>query len=172
MKILMGATASAVLLAAVMGFASVGPAAALSAKECSEMWKSDPQGKATGMLLKDYKAAGHCETAMAPAAPATPAPVVVATPVPKAVAPVAPVAPVVVAPAKTMPAMAANEYTTEADAKAKCGADIVVWVNTGTHKWHYSGHPKYGHTKQGAYMCEKEAAAAGNVGAKNETAPK
>ncbi len=175
MKILLGATASAVLLAAVMGFASVGPAAALTNKECDAQWHSDPKGKDAGMKFKDYKAA-NCEAAMAaPAATPTPAPAVapVATPTmaPKAAAP-APTPTPTMAPAKGAPAMTANEYATEADAKAKCGADTVVWVNTGTHKWHYAGHPKYGHTKKGAYMCEKEASAAGNVGAKNETAPK
>jgi hypothetical protein len=67
-------------------------------------------------------------------------------------------------------ATGAGEFTTEADAKAKCPSDTVVWVNTKSHKYHYSGHRSYGTTKQGAYMCEADATAAGNVAAKDEKA--
>ena len=62
----------------------------------------------------------------------------------------------------------AGEFTTEADAKAKCPTDTVVWVNTKSHKYHYAGHKSYGTTKQGAYMCEADAKAAGDVAAKDE----
>jgi hypothetical protein len=74
-------------------------------------------------------------------------------------------------PAPMKPAAAptgAGEFTTEADAKAKCPTDTVVWVNTKSHKYHYAGHKSYGTTKQGAYMCEADATAAGDVAAKGE----
>jgi hypothetical protein len=54
-----------------------------------------------------------------------------------------------------------DQYATEADAKASCPADNVVWVNPRSMVYHVSGSRNYGQTKQGAYMCEKESAAAG-----------
>ena len=62
----------------------------------------------------------------------------------------------------------AGEFADEASAKAHCPSDTVVWVNTKSHKYHYSGHRSYGTTKQGAYMCEADAKAAGDVAAKDE----
>jgi hypothetical protein len=38
----------------------------------------------------------------------------------------------------------------------------VVWVNTKSHIYHYAGTRSYGTTKQGAYMCEADANAAGD----------
>jgi len=65
-------------------------------------------------------------------------------------------------------ATGAGEFTTEAEAKARCPSDTVVWVNTKSHKYHYAGHRSYGTTKQGAYECEADANAGGNVAAKGE----
>ena len=62
----------------------------------------------------------------------------------------------------------AGEFQTEGEAKAKCPSDTVVWVNTKSHKFHYAGHKSYGTTKKGAYMCEADATAGGNVAAKGE----
>ncbi len=62
----------------------------------------------------------------------------------------------------------AGQFTTEAEAKASCPADTVVWVNTGTKVYHYAGNAAYGKTKRGVYMCEKETAAAGYRAAKRE----
>ena len=62
----------------------------------------------------------------------------------------------------------ARGYHSEAEAKAKCPTDTVVWVNTKSHKYHYAGHRSYGTTKQGAYMCEADATAGGNAAAKGE----
>ena len=57
---------------------------------------------------------------------------------------------------------APNHYTTEAAAKAACGSDTVVWANTGhSHVYHTTGDKYYGHTHHGAYMCMKDAVAAG-----------
>jgi hypothetical protein len=55
----------------------------------------------------------------------------------------------------------AGEYTTELAARARCPSDTVVWVNTPTRVYHYSGTRYYGHTRRGAYMCEADARAAG-----------
>jgi hypothetical protein len=65
----------------------------------------------------------------------------------------------------------AGQYKTEAEAKGHCPGDIVVWVNTSTKIYHYAGHPDYGKTKRGAYICEKEASGGGFRAAKNEKRP-
>jgi hypothetical protein len=46
-----------------------------------------------------------------------------------------------------------------------------VWANTKSKIYHFSGHRAYGSTKAGAYMCEKDSAAAGIRAAKNEKHP-
>ncbi|MBV9824727.1 MAG: hypothetical protein JO001_03450 [Alphaproteobacteria bacterium] len=65
--------------------------------------------------------------------------------------------------------MPAGEYTTEADAKAKCSASV-VWLNTKSHVYHFAGTRDYGHTKNGAYMCQPDADKIGRA-AKNEKPP-
>ena len=59
----------------------------------------------------------------------------------------------------------------EAQAKGRCPGDTVVWVNTKgkSHTYHYSGSRWYGTTKQGAYMCEADAGAAGYHASKSKT---
>lgn len=52
-------------------------------------------------------------------------------------------------------------FDTEQAAQAHCPADVVVWLNTKTGIWHEKGMRWYGRTKHGAYVCRKEAAAAG-----------
>jgi hypothetical protein len=61
----------------------------------------------------------------------------------------------------------AGEYTTELAARARCPSDTVVWANTPTRIYHYSGTHYYGRTRRGAYMCEADARAAGYRAAKN-----
>jgi hypothetical protein len=56
---------------------------------------------------------------------------------------------------------AKDQYTSEADAKVRCPADSVVWVNLKSKVYHVSTSKTYGKTKTGAYMCEKESVAAG-----------
>jgi hypothetical protein len=53
----------------------------------------------------------------------------------------------------------------------RCPADTVVWVKLDSKIYHYSTNRNYGHTKSGAYMCEKDTAAAGVRAAKNEKHP-
>jgi hypothetical protein len=65
-------------------------------------------------------------------------------------------------------ALASNQYASEAEAKAACAGDAVVWANIGTKVYHHAGAGAYGKTKRGAYMCEKDTAAAGFRAAKNE----
>ena len=56
-------------------------------------------------------------------------------------------------------------------AKARCPTDTVVWANLKSKIYHFSGHKDYGTTKEGTYMCEKDATAAGDRAAKNEKHP-
>lgn len=67
------------------------------------------------------------------------------------------------------PAMAASlpEFASQTQAKQHCPADTVVWLNTKSGIYHYQGSRWYGVTEHGAYVCEKEAIAAGMRASKN-----
>ncbi|HEY6993984.1 MAG TPA: hypothetical protein VH397_09765 [Xanthobacteraceae bacterium] len=54
-----------------------------------------------------------------------------------------------------------DQYASEAEAKASCPTDSVVWVNLRSKVYHVSGSRNYGRTREGAYMCEKESVGAG-----------
>jgi hypothetical protein len=59
-----------------------------------------------------------------------------------------------------------SQYATEAEAKANCPNDAVVWVNSASHLYHGNGSRNYGKTRSGAYMCEQDSLAAGFRAAK------
>lgn len=65
----------------------------------------------------------------------------------------------------------ANEFSTEAAAKAHCSTGLVVWANLRSHVYHFAGSRDYGRTKRGAYMCEADATKDGLRAAKNEKHP-
>ena len=65
----------------------------------------------------------------------------------------------------------AGQYATEAQAKASCLGDTVVWVNLRSKIYHFAGTHNYGNTKDGAYMCERNTTAQGMRAAKNEQHP-
>jgi hypothetical protein len=80
------------------------------------------------------------------------------------------VPPSTVAPSKA-PAMHADQFSSEADAKVHCpGGGTVVWLNTKSGVYHFAGSRDYGHTKQGAFMCRADADKVARA-AKNEKAP-
>jgi hypothetical protein len=54
-----------------------------------------------------------------------------------------------------------GQYATEAEAKANCQGDAVVWANLRSKVYHDSNSRNYGLTKIGAYMCEKQSITAG-----------
>jgi hypothetical protein len=64
-------------------------------------------------------------------------------------------------------ALEAGQYTTELAARARCPSDTVVWVNTPSRIYHYSGTRYYGQTRRGAFMCEADARAAGYRATRN-----
>jgi len=155
-----------------------------TAKACTEEWRADKVGfQAKGITEKAYVADCRAGTASTPAAPA-PAPTAAApapSPATAAPAPAAP-RPTAASPAQTPAAptarttptgspSGAGQFATEAQAKATCPADTVVWVNLTSKIYHFSGTHNYGTTKNGAYMCEKDTAAQGMRAAKNEQHP-
>ncbi len=146
---------------------TAGPVSAKTTKECDDEYAAN---KAAIQAAKEKKAdfiaackalaAGQTTpigAAAAPAAAASPPPT--AKPTPPAAAPAG------------KAATGANEFSTEAQAKAKCPTGTVVWVNLKSKIYHFAGNKDYGTTKEGAYMCEPDATAAGDRAAKNEKHP-
>ncbi len=150
-------------------------------KECQDEWRSNKAAnQAKGITEKAY--VGDCragKTAMTPPA-AAPAPKSEpaqtkmapqkAEPEKSTAAPAKPMAPVAAAPASGKPE-GANQFTAESQAKSHCPSGLVVWANLDLKIYHFAGHKDYGHTKEGAYMCEKDAEAQGIRAAKNEKHP-
>jgi hypothetical protein len=165
MKVSIGAGLSALLVAGLLGFGGVGAASAASVmKQCGDDWKAaKAAGTTNGQTWQEFLKS--CRAQKEGAAAPAPAPATAPAPIKPAAAPMKPAA----KPTKTAAApTGAGEFTTEAEAKGRCPTDTVVWVNTKSHKYHYAGHRSYGTTKQGAYMCEADANAAGDVAAKGE----
>jgi hypothetical protein len=158
-----------------------------TAKNCVQEWRADKAGfQAKGITEKAYVAACRAGTAPTPtaAAPAsTPEPsarTASPSPAPPNAPPSAPAAKPTVTTAKPAPAPVAptggasspsGQFTTEAEAKASCLGDTVVWVTLPSKIYHYSGTRNYGTTKHGAYVCEKETAILGMRASKNEKRP-
>jgi hypothetical protein len=59
------------------------------------------------------------------------------------------------------------QFQTEAAAQAHCPSDTVDWLNTNSGIYHEKGMRWYGRTKYGAYVCRKEANAAGDRDTRN-----
>jgi DNA uptake protein ComE-like DNA-binding protein len=109
----------------------------------------------------------------APAASASsrPAPAASSPPPSKAAAPAAaaPAPAAAQAPAQSQPAPAAPAASAKSSPAAQGSPGPgMVWVNTDTKVYHKEGSRYYGKTKQGKYMSEADAIAAGNRAAKNE----
>jgi len=158
-----------------------------TAKACRAEWQANKAAnQAAGVTEKAYVdecrgGAAPSQPTAAPAAPPAPAPAPTAAPAAPAPAPTAaapPARPVpppasTARPAPSAPGTpaAANEFATEAQAKARFPSDTVVWVTLKSGIYHFAGTRFYGTTKNGAYMCEGDTAAAGMRAAKNETHP-
>jgi hypothetical protein len=169
---------SAFLVAAAFGLASGAAHAEVSVmKACGEEWKAAKANNTTNgetwqEFLKSCRAQKASAPAAAPAAAPAPAPAAAPAPAPLPAA----IQAALPKPAPTMHpaahATGAGEFTTEAEAKARCPADRVVWVNTKSHIYHRAGTKSYGTTKQGAYMCEADANAAGDRASKSRIGKK
>jgi len=172
------AALSALLFAGALGLASTGAAQAQSImKQCGDEWKAAKANNTTnGMKWPEFLKQCRVQkeaSAPAPAPAAAPAPAPAAAPAPLAPAP-APTYQQKPRPMRTARPTGAGEFASEAEAKARCPGDTVVWVNTKgkSHTYHYSGSRWYGTTKQGAYMCEADAGAAGYHASKSRTEQK
>jgi hypothetical protein len=175
---------AAMMLAGAFGLAATAANAESVMKECGADWKAaKAAGTTNGQTWNEFlKTCEAQKKAAAPAAAATPAAAPAAAPAPApAMTPAAAATPMTMPMATPKPkkteaaapaaATGAGQFAAEAEAKAHCPSDTVVWVNTKSHKYHFAGHKSYGATKQGAYMCEADAKAAGNAASKGE-APK
>ena len=161
-----------------------------TAKQCNDEWTANKAAiQASKKTKKDFMAdcraqpAGASTTTAAPspatpptaAAPARPSTATAPT-TPRSTAAPATQPSTAPSPARTRPATAAaptaaGQFSTETQAKARCLGDTVVWVNLDSKVYHFAGTRNYGTTKSGAYMCEKDATAAGSRAAKNEKRP-
>jgi hypothetical protein len=48
------------------------------------------------------------------------------------------------------------QFPTPAAAGEHCPGEVIVWVDLETHVFYYRGQDRYGSTKQGAYMCQRD----------------
>ncbi len=58
-------------------------------------------------------------------------------------------------------------FSTESAAQAHCPRDQVVWLNTNSGIYHEKGMRWYANTKAGAFVCRREADAAGDRDTRN-----
>jgi len=65
------------------------------------------------------------------------------------------------------PALALAQFQSEVQAQRHCPTDVVVWLNLPSGIYHLKGQRWYGNTKRGAYVCKKEADAAGDRETRN-----
>jgi hypothetical protein len=142
------------------GAAASSEPSAKTVKACTDEWRANKAAnQAAGITAKDYVA--KCRAGVATAAPSE---------APKtsggAAASLKPTPP-----AAYEKPTGAGQFTTEAQAKAHCPGATVVWANTRSNIYHFSGNKNYGTTEQGAYMCEQDSVTAGMRAAKNETHP-
>jgi len=139
-------------------------------RACQAEWRANKDAnQARGITEKAYVA--QCRTGGTVAAPAqapAPAPTRTTTPAPAPSAP--PPATTAARPATTTPT-GANQYTTEGQARMRCLTGTVVWANTNSKIYHFTGYKDYGNTKTGAYMCETDATGQGMRASKNEKHP-
>jgi hypothetical protein len=168
--------AFALIVSVVLGAVIVtSPAVAQqkTAKACQQEWRANKAAnQAAGITEKAYVAqcrTGASPTTQAPAAPMAPAATAPTQAPARTTAPAAPPRPM--APTASTSTSGANEFTNEAQAKARCPAGTVVWANLSSKVYHFAGGHNYGHTKRGAYMCEQDAQSAGIRAAKNEKHP-
>ena len=169
-------TPAAAAPAAKKTTAAAPAATAKTAKACRDEWRANKaDNQAKGITEKAYVTQCRAGTAAAAPAPApaaekktTAAPAPAPAPAPEKKTATAPMAP---PPAASTTPTGANQYTTEAQAKARCGTGTVVWANLDSKIYHFASYKNYGNTKSGAYMCERDATGQGMRASKNEKHP-
>ena len=163
--------AFAAITSAVALFGTAAVAQQKTAKQCTAEWRANKaDNQAKGITEKAYVA--QCRAGGTAAQPTAAQPTAAPAEQPRPTA--APAQAPKAAPRAretTAIAPAGAGFANEAQAKARCPADTVVWVNEKSRIYHFSGHRDYGNTKEGAYMCERDAMAAGDRAARNEKHP-
>ena len=122
---------------------TVAPASVKTVKQCDAEYAANKDAiKASGLTKKDFVAACRAGTEVIPAAattaPTTPA---VTTPTTTTTTNAKPPKVTKPAPTATTTPTGANEFATEALAKAHCPAGVVVWVNLKSQIWHWAANP-------------------------------
>ena len=174
-------TTTVVLTLCASSFTSAKAQQVKTAAQCNADYSANKTAiKAAKLKKRDFVASCRAGNEVIPGATATaPAPVAPA-PVPVQTAAPAPAAssfnpfarkPAVPAPAVSGNPVGAYQFATEAQAEGRCRGATIVWVNTKSGVYHFSGTRNYGNTKAGAYMCEADAAAAGDRASKTEKHP-
>ena len=62
---------------------------------------------------------------------------------------------------------ALDQFQNEQQARKHCPGETVAWLNIPTGIFHYKGQRWYGRTKDGAYVCVKEAVKEGDRATRN-----
>src|SRR5271165_1955431 len=178
-----GAQAPAAAPAAQAAPAPAAPAptaaAGKTARECNAEYSANKAAiKASRQTKRDFVASCRAGNETMPqGAAAAPAPAPAPAPAQNTGSlfpwqqPASAPAPAPMAPASTATPTGAGQFAAEQQAKYRCPSDTVVWVNNNSGVYHFPGTHNYGHTKEGAYMCEADAKAAGDRAAKNEKHP-
>lgn len=158
------------------------PRGSKTVRECNDEYAANKAAiRASGQTKRDFVAACRSGNGSIPTATTAP-PAPTATPSYNVPAPApanygsspapAPAQAPAEPPYSSLPAeTSAGEFASDQQAHAHCPTDTVVWVNTRSRVYHFAGTHNYGHTKQGAYMCEADAKGAGDRAAMNESHP-
>ncbi len=149
-------------------FSGMAEAQQRTVRACEAEWKANKTAiQSRGTKKKDFMV--RCRTG----ASATPSPAIAPESPTANVPPPAQQSPRGVRPRRALAQtpLKAGQFTSEAQARFHCPGDTVVWANTKSNIYHFSTGRRYGKTKSGAYMCERETSAAGLRPAKNEKRP-
>ena len=170
-----------ILLGTALALLTFSPASAKTIRECVSDYEANKAAIQGVQTKAAFVAACRAGNEAIPGAAASP---LVASPAPAPASPAAPATsggfgfgrkkPTLVAPAPSSARAApsgANQFSAEAQARGRCPGATVVWVNTGSAIYHFAGTKNYGNTKEGAYMCEPDAKAAGDRASKTEHHP-
>ena len=170
-----------ILLGSALALLTFSPASAKTIRECVSDYEANKAAIQGVQTKAAFVAACRAGNEAIPGAAASP---LVASPAPAPASPAAPATsggfgfgrkrPTLGAPAPSSATAApsgANQFPSEAQARGRCPGATVVWVNTGSAIYHFAGAKNYGNTKEGAYMCEPDAKAAGDRASKTEHHP-
>ena len=153
------AVAAALLAAVIWGPAGARAESIMAA--CAAQWKqAQAAGTTGGATWPQFLARCKTQAAQPASAAPAPAPAPAQAPAPSG----GPLFPWWQQPAQNAaPApTGAGQFGAEAEARARCPSDKVVWVNTASKVYHYQGTRYYARTRHGAFMCEADARAAGD----------